>query len=97
MIANGYAADELEDGPQNGWIGHYSLTKQGVEISDFESFIAENAPVTFTDPTVDPYLCGHWGVENTSCGLRMSTCFNNFYGGGKCDGRGEGEEDILSV
>ena len=52
MIANGYAADELEDGPQNGWIGHYSLAKQGVEISDFESFIAENAPVTFTDPTV---------------------------------------------
>lgn len=52
MTSNGYASDELVDGPQNGWIGHYSLTKQGVEIPDFEAFIAENTPVTFTDPMV---------------------------------------------
>ena len=40
------------DGPQNSWIGHYSLTQQGVEVGDFEAFITENAPVTFTDATV---------------------------------------------
>ena len=52
MTSNGYSAADLVDGPQNGWIGHYSLTEQGVDIGDFESYIAENAPVTFTDPTV---------------------------------------------
>ena len=52
MTSNGYTSEELVDGPQNGWIGYYSLTKQGVEIPDFEAFIADNAPVTFTDPMV---------------------------------------------
>ena len=52
MTNNGYSADDLVDGPQNGWIGYGSLAKQGVEISDFESYIADNAPVIFTDPQV---------------------------------------------
>ena len=52
MTANGYSGEELEDGPENGWLGHYSLSQQGLEIADFEAYIAENAPVTFTDPTV---------------------------------------------
>ena len=52
MTSNGYSENELVDGPQNGWIGHYALTEQGVDVGDFESYIAENAPVTFTDPTV---------------------------------------------
>ena len=56
MGSNGYADDQLVDGPQSGWVGHYSLTEQGVEISDFETFISENAPVTFTDPTVRKLL-----------------------------------------
>ena len=56
MGSNGYADNQLVDGPQNGWVGHFSLTEQGVEISDFETFISENAPVTFTDPTVRKLL-----------------------------------------
>ena len=57
MTSNGYAAEELVDGPQSGWVGHYSLTQQGVEIPDFEAYITENAPVTFTDPTVRQLNC----------------------------------------
>ena len=52
MGSNGYSSDQLVDGPQSSWVGHFSLTEQGISISDFESYIAENAPVTFTDPTV---------------------------------------------
>ena len=52
MTSNGYIEGDLVDGPDNGWIGHYSLTQQGVEIDDFASYIAENSPVTFTDPKV---------------------------------------------
>ena len=52
MTSNGYSPEDLVDGPDNGWIGHYSLTKQGIEINDYASYIAENKPVTFTDPTV---------------------------------------------
>ena len=111
MTSNGYESEDLVDGPQNGWIGYYSLTKQCVEIPDFEAFIADNAPVTFTDPMVtkpyetkvktfdyfpqvDPYICGHFGHFTTSCGLRMSSCFDKFYGGGACTGRGEGKDDL---
>ena len=52
MVANGYSESELIDGPENAWIGYYSLTNQGIEIDDFASYIENNAPVTFTDPTV---------------------------------------------
>ena len=55
MVINGYTEEELVDGPQNGWMGYYSLSQQGVQIDDFESYIADNAPVTFTDPTVSLY------------------------------------------
>ena len=95
MTSNGYTEDELVDGPQNSWIGHYSLTQQGVDVGDFESFITENAPVTFTDATVrsrnkildptilcfqvDPYICGHLGHFLVSCQNRFSTCFENGY------------------
>ena len=50
MTSNGY--DDLVEGPDNGWMGHYSLTQQGVQIDDFADYIANNAPVTFTDTTV---------------------------------------------
>ena len=33
-------------------LGITPLPSRGGEITDFEAFIAENAPVTFTDPTV---------------------------------------------
>ena len=55
MITNGYDDSDLVDAPDNGWLGHYSLTQQGkTEHLDmkFEDFIKENRPVTFTDPNV---------------------------------------------
>ena len=52
MISNGYTESELTDGPQNGWLGHYSLSQQGIDVGDFTSYIAENSPVTFTDKKV---------------------------------------------
>ena len=56
MTSNGYAEGDLSDGPHSGWLGHYSLARQGLDIPDFETYIAENAPVTFTDPTVRQIL-----------------------------------------
>ena len=57
MTINGQS--NLVDGPDNSWLGHYSLTQQGktehLAIS-FEEFIAENSPVTFTDPAVSILL-----------------------------------------
>merc|ERR1711972_1186432 len=53
MISNGYTESELTDGPQNGWLGHYSLSQQGIDVGDFTSYIAENSPVTFTDKKTD--------------------------------------------
>ena len=74
---------------QAGWLGHYSLSEQGVNVGDFEDHIAENAPLTFTDPKVrlqdltiifakvDPYICGHRGHAMVSCGNRFSTGFRD--------------------
>ena len=40
MTSNGYGADDLVDGPQSGWLGHYSLTKQNKNMDpDFETYI----------------------------------------------------------
>ena len=52
MSINGYTDEELVDGPQNGWMGYYSLSQQGVDVGDFETYIDANAPVTFTDINV---------------------------------------------
>jgi len=78
MISNGYSSDQLRDGPDAGWLGYYSLTEQGVEIQDFETYIQENAPVTFTDPQADPFICGHRGHNINSCGIKMSTGFAGY-------------------
>ena len=68
MTTNGYTDIDLVDGPDNGWLGHYSLTQQGIKEHlkmNFADYIAEKAPVTFTDPAVStpPYqqnvLRGH--------------------------------------
>jgi len=76
MTINGQS--NLVDGPDNSWLGHYSLTQQGktehLAIS-FEDFIAENSPVTFTDPAADPYICGHRGHSSSSCGVTFSQFF----------------------
>jgi len=75
MGINGYSDEELVDGPQNGWMGYYSLSQQGIEIDDFEAYIDANSPVTFTDPTADPWVCAHRGHSTTSCGYTFSEFF----------------------
>ena len=53
MMNNGYKEGELEDAPENGWFGYYSLAQQGIAITpDFASFIEANKPVWITDKTV---------------------------------------------
>ena len=52
MTSNGYSAQDLIDGPENGWFGFYSLSQQGVEISNFSSYIKIHTPLKFTDPKV---------------------------------------------
>ena len=47
---NGNNPAQLRDGPYAGWLGYYSLKEQGVTMGDY---IAENSPVTFTDPKVE--------------------------------------------
>ena len=49
--SNGYS--ELVEGPQNGWLGYYSLNQQGIEVDDFEFYISEKSPLKFTDPKVN--------------------------------------------
>ena len=57
------------DGPDNGWLGWNSLSKQatiamlnhhvfpqGIQIDSFEEFIEQNKPVTFTDPKVQELI-----------------------------------------
>merc|ERR1711892_1541771 len=75
MTSNGYTAGQLRDGPHGGWMGHYSLQQQGVQTGDFEEYIRNNAPVTFTDTNADPYVCGHRGHAMVSCGNRFAKGF----------------------
>ena len=71
MATNGY--DSLTDGPEEGWLGYYSLDQQGkMEGASLKTMIEENAEtgLVWTDPTVrsrsqktfDIYLtfCGHY-------------------------------------
>ena len=52
MTTHGYAVAELNDGPQNSWMGYERLAAQGVAIDDYEKYISENKPVDFVDPKV---------------------------------------------
>jgi len=88
FTSNGYTADDLVDGPDNGWLGYNSLAKQGISINNFEEFIEQNKPVTFTDPKADPYICGHRGHSSNSCGIRFSTGAKTGLYGGPGDGPG---------
>jgi len=87
MISNGYS--KLNDGPQNGWLGYYSLSQQGIDVGDFTSYIAANSPVTFTDKNTDPWICGHRGHSTISCGVRFSKYFEigmgKYHQGDGCD------------
>ena len=56
MVTNSYTDGELDDGPQSGWLGHYSLTEQGINVGDYETYIEQNKPVVFTDPKVSSEL-----------------------------------------
>ena len=38
----------------------------------------------------DPYICGHKGHFQTSCGLTFSKCYELFDTIGKCEGNGMG-------
>ena len=53
MASNG--AEELTDGPEEGWLGWYSLAKQGrLERESLASLIEQNKDtgLVWTDPTV---------------------------------------------
>ena len=73
MASNGYSS--LTAGPEAGWLGYYSLNKQGRMAGvSLESLIAENADtgLVWTDPQTDPYICGHSGHFLSSCGETFS-------------------------
>ena len=53
MSTNGY--NSLTDGPEEGWLGYYSLDQQGkMEGANLKTMIEENAEtgLVWTDPTV---------------------------------------------
>ena len=57
MTTNGYKAEDLEDGPENAWFGHTSLTRQNIKIKGrFAKYILKRAPLTFTDPSVRQFI-----------------------------------------
>ena len=73
MASNGYSS--LTPGPEAGWLGYYSLNKQGKLAGvSLEALIAQNseAGLVWTDPEADTYICGHRGHFQTSCGLTFS-------------------------
>ena len=78
MARNGYSG--LQEGPQSGWLGYYSLDKQGrMDNVNLEELIAANADdgLVWTDPTVRCYIYKVWNhviiilfaqVDPTLCG-----------------------------
>ena len=91
MATNG--AEGLSDGPEEGWLGYFSLDKQGrLQEETLSSLISNHAEdgLVWTDPEVDPYICGHRGHFQTSCGFTFSTCINMNIKGEGCEGNGDG-------
>ena len=41
-------------------------------IEYFEEYVTEHAPLTFTDPAVDPYVCGNFGGNAWKCRFKFS-------------------------
>ena len=77
MIQNGYDPIlDLQDAPTNSWFGYYTMENQD-RFSDaldenFEDFVVENAPLTFTDPNADPYVCALAAVSYYKCRFTFS-------------------------
>ena len=91
MATNGY--DSLTSGPEAGWLGHYSLSKQGkLEDVSLETLISVNSRsgLVWTDPAADPHICGHRGHAAASCGFTFSDCIERVVQGGVCQGDGSG-------
>ena len=91
MATNGYSS--LTEGPEAGWLGFYSLNKQGkLAGTSLASLIAEKADtgLVWTDPEADAYICGHRGHFQTSCGLTFSHVLETFLSGGHYSGPGMG-------
>merc|ERR1711874_58763 len=91
MATNGYSS--LSAGPEAGWLGFYSLNKQGrMDGVSLDSLIAENADtgLVWTDPETDPYICGHTGHFFSSCGQTMARCIAMNVAGKACVGDGVG-------
>ena len=93
MATNGYST--LTEGPEAGWLGFYSLNKQGKMASgvSLASLIAEKADtgLVWTDPGADAYICGHRGHFQTSCGFTFSHYIEKNVAGQNCEGNGMGE------
>jgi len=77
MTSNG--ASDLKDGPENSWLGHYTIKGHPNDFEDYDifekdfgKFIEKNNPLVITDPNADPFLCGHWGREQDRCGHHVS-------------------------
>ena len=91
MQTNGY--DDLTEGPEEGWLGYYSLDKQGkMSGTSLKTLISDNseAGLVWTDPEADPFICGHRGHASASCGFTFSDCMERVLAGGACNGEGSG-------
>jgi len=86
MATNGYS--KLNEGPYSGWFASWSLQKQGrTDLAQLESEM-NNGGIVWTDPNADPYICGHGGHADTSCGFTYSYYLNKLVTGGKTNGGG---------
>ena len=91
MATNGYSS--LTEGPEAGWLGFYSLNKQGkMDGVSLASLIEQHAEdgLVWTDPEADPYICGHRGHFQTSCGFTFSHYIEKNLAGENCEGNGMG-------
>ena len=91
MATNGYSS--LTEGPEAGWLGFYSLNKQGkLAETSLSSLIAEKADtgLVWTDPQADPHICGHDGHLTTSCGFTFSQAKEMTIAGEAVQGAGSG-------
>ena len=68
MIQNGYDPIlDLQDAPTNSWFGYYTMENQdrfSNALDNFEEFVVDNVPLTFTDPNADPYVCAITALAN---------------------------------
>jgi len=70
---------ELIDAHRTSWLGHYSLKKAGKSVwKNFDKYIEYHAPLVFTSPEADPFICGNWGQPINSCGYHVSEFKQNW-------------------